>query len=385
MYKNINNIKNDNKLNTYGKYYDKYNYKFNFKKYFLYQSKYFLKLNLIAIFLIFFSLSFINFLSLGISNVYAYNLNNSTKITSVHINYYNNTINIYTIGKPFYKGYLFKKGQDNFFIAAFGHSVLYGNAGRTNRSFGNIFSVLYAQFSTSPYVVHIVVKEKLLEKLPMKTIVIGNNRYDTIIYGSGKLETFKNVVPQLKKYNYRKPLFNVFIDAGHGGSDPGGIGPMGLPEAFVNLSVALKLQKLLNGRGIKTEIDRTSNVNVSLQQRVDEANHSGANLFVGLYCNSTVVPYLYGTTTYYFHKDSYPFAKFLNNYVSKHLKLKNDGTVMDDLYVIRFTKMPAVLIEYAYISNPSEEHLLASSTFRQLLADTIANAIYKYYIADKRY
>lgn len=54
MYKNINNIKNDNKLNTYGKYYDKYNYKFNFKKYFLYQSKYFLKLNLIAIFMIFF-------------------------------------------------------------------------------------------------------------------------------------------------------------------------------------------------------------------------------------------------------------------------------------------------------------------------------------------
>lgn len=336
-----------------------------------------------AVLLLFFSLNGI-LLFTNIKNACAGD-RNLTKITSVYVNYQNNTLNVYTIGKPFYKGYLFKKGQNNFFIIAFGHAVLYGNAGRRSIPFGDIDNILFAQFAVNPYVVHIVAKEKLFERLPIKTIFIGNNKYDTVVYGTGKIETFSNAVPQLKKYNRQKPVFNVFIDAGHGGSDPGGVGPMGLPEAFVNLSIALKLQKLLNAQGIKTEIDRTFNVNVSLQQRVNEANNSGANLFIGLYCNSAVVPYLYGTTTYYFHKNSYPFAKFLNHYVSKHLKLKNDGTVMDDLYVIRFTRMPAVLIEYAYISNPLEEHLLASATFRQLIADAISNAIYKYYIADKRY
>jgi N-acetylmuramoyl-L-alanine amidase len=336
-----------------------------------------------VILLLFFSLNSI-LLFTKIKNACAVS-RNLTEITSVYVNYQNNTLNVYTIGKPLYKGYLFKKGQDNFFIIAFGHSVLFGNAGKRSIPFGDIDNVLFAQFATNPYVVHIVAKEKSLEKLPIKTIFIGNNKYDTIIYGTGTIETLSNEAAQPPKYNRQKPVFNVFIDAGHGGSDPGGIGPMGLPEAFVNLSIALKLRTLLNAKGIKTEIDRTSNVNVSLQQRVDEANNSGANLFIGLYCNSAIVPYLYGTTTYYFHKNSYPFAKFLNHYVSKHLNLKNDGTVMDDLYVIRFTKMPAVLIEYAYISNPFEEHLLASATFRQLIADAISNAIYKYYIADKRY
>ena len=187
--------------------------------------------------------------------------------------------------------------------------------------------------------------------------------------------------PAAKQYSAN---FNVFIDAGHGGGDPGGIGPMGLPESFVNLSIALKLKKFLEAKGIKTEIDRTSNINLSLQERAEEANRSGANLFIGLYCNSTVVPYLYGTTSYYFHPGSYRFAEYLNSYISSTLNLKNDGIKKDDLYVLRFTRMPAVVIEYAYISNPYEEGLLGSSTFRRLIANGIANAVYKYFVVEKR-
>ncbi|MCL4321702.1 MAG: N-acetylmuramoyl-L-alanine amidase [Deltaproteobacteria bacterium] len=320
----------------------------------------------------FFLLIYYLALAATIKSAYAYS-NNITKITGVSVNNANGTINVYTIGSPFYKGYLFKKGHKNFFILAFGHSILYGTGKKIARPFKNVFSVSYSQFSTSPeYSVHIVIRQSLPAKPRIRTVNLGNNRYDTVIY-------ILKITKKFKKIIARHPEFNVFIDAGHGGDDPGGIGPMGLPESFVNLSIALKLRKILEAKGIKTEIDRASNINVSLQQRAAEANRSGANLFIGLYCNSVVVPYLYGTTTYYFHKNSYQFANYLEHYISLHLNLKYDGTLKDDLYVLRFTTMPAVIIEYAYISNPYEEHLLASSTFRQLIANGIANAVLKYY------
>lgn len=304
-------------------------------------------------------------------SAYAYS-GNITKITEVSVNRENGVIDIYTIGSPFYKGYLFKKGYKNFFILAFGHSILYGAGKKMAKPFKNVFSVSYSQFSTSPeYSVHIVIRQNSPAKPRIRTVNLGNNHYKVIM----------NITAATKKPSVpvRHVKFNVFIDAGHGGDDPGGIGPMGLPESFVNLSIALKLRKILEAKGIKVEIDRTSNTNVSLQQRAAEANRSGANLFIGLYCNSVVVPYLYGTTTYYFHKNSRRFASYLEHYISLHLNLKYDGVVHDDLYVLRFTDMPAVIIEYAYISNPYEEHLLASSTFRQLIANGIANAVLRYY------
>ena len=315
---------------------------------------------------------------------------NITYVKRIFINHADGAIDILTGGnKPFYKSYLFQNGYKKYFILVFGHAVLYGRGGKIKNPFSNLFSVSYSQFSTAPkYSVHLVLRQNSLDKPEVKTVAAGNNKYETLVYASKAKAYFAKKTSDVKIRRNNIPVkganFNVFIDAGHGGGDPGGIGPMGLPESFVNLSIALKLRKLLEAKGIKTEIDRTSNVFVSLQQRAVLANQSGANLFVGLYCNSQVVPYLYGTTTYYFHRNSYQFAKYLEHYVSSTLNLKYDGILRDDLYVLRFTTMPAVVIEYAYISNPYEEHLLASSTFRQMIADAIANAIYKYFIIDKR-
>jgi N-acetylmuramoyl-L-alanine amidase len=317
-----------------------------------------------------------------VGDVYAY-AGNITKITAVSVDKAGGIVNIYTIGRPYYKKYLFKKGNKNFFIIAFGRSILYGSGKKVVLPFKNIYSVSYSQFSAAPnYSVHMVFRQTALAELRVRTINLGNSRYKTVVYALAKNSNVKVKTPAA--FRAGGVHFNVFIDAGHGGNDPGGIGPMGLPEDFVNLSIALKLKKLLEAKGINTEIDRTSNVFVSLQQRTAEANRSGANLFIGLYCNSVVVPYVYGTTVYYFHQNSHGFASYLEHYISSKLNLKYDGVVRDDLYVLRFTTMPAVVIEYAYISNPYEEHLLGSSTFRQMIADAIANAIYKYYIIDKK-
>ncbi len=288
----------------------------------------------------------------------------NVRITDISID--RQTISIYSVGKPTFKQSNFERNYEKFFILSFERSILTGKARVIYTPFPAILKLIITQFSIKPDTVHIVMREAFFNPFSIKTFHIRNNRYVTIIY------------PILIH------KFKVFLDVGHGGSDPGGIGPLGLPESFVNLSVALKLKQLLKDRGIDVELSRISNTFVSLPRRVSEADKSGANIFIGLYCNASKDHRLYGTTTYYYHKSGYKFAKYLENYISNKLGLKNDGVVKDSLYVIRYvTKMPAVLIEYGYISNKHEEQLLASFTFRHLVALTIANAVYNYYILHK--
>lgn len=179
--------------------------------------------------------------------------------------------------------------------------------------------------------------------------------------------------------------FKVFLDVGHGGYDPGGTGPDGLPESFVNLEVAKQVAQILRRDGIAVELDRNANRFVSLSERVALADESGAGLFVGLYCNASSDRSVHGTTTYYYHPDSYEFARFLEDRVASHLGLSNDGVVRDNLYVIKYTttRMPDVLIEYAYISNLHEEHLLSQPAFRGRIADAVAGAIAGYFAQKK--
>jgi hypothetical protein len=120
---------------------------------------------------------------------------------------------------------------------------------------------------------------------------------------------------------------------------------------------------------------------VSLADRVSQADSSGAELFVGLYCNASRDRSIHGTTTYYFHPGAKHFAQVLENDVAKEIGLSNDGVMKDDLYVIKNTKssMPDVLIEYAYISNLHEEKLLSNSAFLDRIAGAAARAIERYF------
>jgi len=113
------------------------------------------------------------------------------------------------------------------------------------------------------------------------------------------------------------------------------------------------------------------------------ANHSQSDLFLGLYCNASIDHEIHGTTTYFYHPQSYRFARFLEDEVAHSLGLADNGVMKDNLYVIKNTTptIPDVLIEYAYISNRSEEHLLSSRSFRSRIAVALANAITGYFLS----
>jgi N-acetylmuramoyl-L-alanine amidase len=171
----------------------------------------------------------------------------------------------------------------------------------------------------------------------------------------------------------------VCIDPGHGGSDPGAVGPNGLKEAHVNLAVALKVAEKLRKAGVEVKLTRTSDVFIDLQPRCDIANSFGADYFVSIHCNSAGTPEAKGTETYCykFGGQGEVLAKAIQAELIAATGRANRGVKTANYYVLRRTNMPAVLTELAFISNPEEERLLASPEFQEKCAVAIAKGIGK--------
>jgi N-acetylmuramoyl-L-alanine amidase len=173
----------------------------------------------------------------------------------------------------------------------------------------------------------------------------------------------------------------IAIDPGHGGTDPGAVGPTGLKEKDVNLQIALKLKAKLEAQGHTVVMTRDKDETVSLEDRVKKANEANADIFVSTHCNAAENPNAKGTETY-----RYPGSlkgKKLATEVQKELvnALETDdrGVKEGTYYVLKHTKMPAILAEVAFISNPGEEEMLKTDETREKAAQAMKKGIDTYF------
>lgn len=169
----------------------------------------------------------------------------------------------------------------------------------------------------------------------------------------------------------------IFIDAGHGGANPGAQGKNGASEATINLDIALKLGRILTSWGYDIKYSRTTDKTVGLRERANMANDWGADYFVSIHCNSNESPLAKGTSTYFYRKGTVAesFAQTVNNALVRQIELKDLGILSANFAVLRLSRMPAILVETAFLSNPYEASLLATNSFRQNCAIGIANGI----------
>ncbi|WP_328793830.1 N-acetylmuramoyl-L-alanine amidase [Heliomicrobium undosum] len=174
----------------------------------------------------------------------------------------------------------------------------------------------------------------------------------------------------------------VIIDPGHGGFDPGALGPTGLREADVNLAVAKRVANLLSPsvQAVLTRDGDTSpgtDVNTDLQARATIANGAGADYFVSIHCNAADSPAANGTEVYCykFGGKGEQLARAIAGFLVPALGLRDRGVKEANFYVLRRTVMPAVLIELAFITNTVEESLLRSPLFQAKAAEAIAQGI----------
>ncbi len=200
----------------------------------------------------------------------------------------------------------------------------------------------------------------------------------------------------------------VAIDPGHGGSDSGATGrlPPGtqtgmtpridpdgqtrIYEKDVTLDIAQRLNAYLRGRGFPTVMTRSTDlaggdvpfttVGADLRARVDIANNAGARLFVSIHENALSAT-ASGTETYHFYYSN-PGARALavlvHQQVLAALGLPDRGVKTAGFYVLKNTRMPAILVEGAFITNPGEALLLADPAVRQRVAEAIGVGVAKY-------
>lgn len=174
----------------------------------------------------------------------------------------------------------------------------------------------------------------------------------------------------------------VAIDPGHGGSDPGAVGPAGTEEKAHALAIALHLRNIFEKNGHKVILTRETDLDVSypgasaaeeLQARVNIANRAVANIFISIHINAVVNPEAHGVESWYYLSGR-NLAEFIQVELSK-LGLADRGAKQANFYVLKHTAMPAVLLEIGFISNSTEEQMLANKEFRLRVAQAIFEGV----------
>jgi N-acetylmuramoyl-L-alanine amidase len=171
----------------------------------------------------------------------------------------------------------------------------------------------------------------------------------------------------------------ICIDPGHGGVDPGAVGPTGLKEKDVNLAVSLKLAELLKPIA-EVKLTRTRDVAVSLKDRAAVANSWGADYFISVHTNSFTDRKVGGVETWAYAKGGQgeKLAKAVQAELVKVTGFANRGVKFNSGFaVLRDTRAPAILTETGFISNPAEEKLLKTAAFREKIAKAIAQGVAK--------
>ena len=216
-------------------------------------------------------------------------------------------------------------------------------------------------------------------------------------------------------------MWKVIIDPGHGGKDPGAIGPSGVKEKDITLGIAYELLSLLNQNPkFEAYLTRKDDEFVSLDKRTEIANILRGDLFISIHTNAAWDSRAMGIETFYnshypygegaeevalrenaalasenipssvkniiwdliqnqYRKESKDFSFILQQELVKVCGGENRGVKSAPFYVLRGANMPSVLVEVGFISNPWEERKLKNRNYQKLVAMGIYRAIERYF------
>ena len=190
----------------------------------------------------------------------------------------------------------------------------------------------------------------------------------------------------------------VYLDAGHGGYDPGA-SYFGISEKSLTLAIQSRVKAKLESEGYQVVTTRTSDTYVDLTDRSRAANASESDIFVSIHINASGSSAAQGIETYYYQ----PYAEYpsrinatyhanptrlsmsdtLANAIQSSLinatGAQNQGVKRRTFAVLRETTAPAVLLELGFLSNPQEAARLNTSAYQETLANAIVAGIKSYY------
>ncbi|HLB52483.1 MAG TPA: N-acetylmuramoyl-L-alanine amidase [Chlamydiales bacterium] len=179
----------------------------------------------------------------------------------------------------------------------------------------------------------------------------------------------------------------IVLDPGHGGHDRGARGEKPFcEEKRVSLQTARLVKKYLDQLGYRVVMTRETDAFVPLQRRVEIARQAGSQAFVSLHFNSAKNPTAQGIEIFFHDGDekarssaSKRLAETVLSRLIRRTSAQSRGVKRGNFFVIRETKMPAILIEGGFISNPTERAQLRSLEYQEKLARGIVDGIDTYF------
>jgi N-acetylmuramoyl-L-alanine amidase len=172
----------------------------------------------------------------------------------------------------------------------------------------------------------------------------------------------------------------VVVDAGHGGADRGTPGPNGASEADLCWDLADRVAQRLAEAGARVRFSRTEAEGPELTERARRANARVADLFVSIHLNNHEQGPAEGASTYYFPRSGAGEVladRILDNLVS--LGQRDCRSHARSYTVLKETRMPAVIVEPAFITNPDDAKKLEDPDFRSAVAGAIAAGVRRFY------
>lgn len=213
---------------------------------------------------------------------------------------------------------------------------------------------------------------------------------DDVIY---KVLNEDNNSVKIKLYkeeeNQRNGKYLIAIDAGHGGKDPGAVSPI---DKTKEKDLTLQISKLLNEKliqnGYDTIMTRTDDTYPELKERTEIANNKDADLFISIHINAVDKTDIHGIQNLYYPnngeyangRDNQALAKVIHEELIKQTGAADRKIVKrPNLVVIKYTEMPAVLIECGFLTNPDELKLMKSQEYQDEIVEAIYKGLQKYF------
>ena len=169
----------------------------------------------------------------------------------------------------------------------------------------------------------------------------------------------------------------VVIDSGHGAQDKGArIGY--IYEKHLALDVARRLERYLNGQGIRTSMTRTTDVFIPLEERAELANKTRDSILVSIHFNMVDYAGPKGVEAWFYNEEGRQLATFVQEEIVGRLKTANRGVKFARYKVLRTCTRPAVLVEGGFISTKEDLKRCLDPAYREALAISIGQGLLRY-------
>ncbi|MCM1370376.1 MAG: N-acetylmuramoyl-L-alanine amidase [Clostridium sp.] len=183
----------------------------------------------------------------------------------------------------------------------------------------------------------------------------------------------------------------IYVDPGHGGKDPGAI-YKDIYESNINLSISLKLASSLESQGAIVLLTRTGDYDLAVNNAVNRKrsdlgmrariiNESNCDMYISIHLNSIASSTWRGAQVFYddVNPKNKDIAIIMQETLKKELKTSREYKELKDRYMYQRVKIPGVLIEAGFLSNPSERYLLQEDTYQNRIVNAITKGVNNYF------